>query len=266
MTLNDLLAISNFLSPDEHIRVSLLEVMVGQCMVIGKEIYCIEFISDHNQLTDDQYIVNSMFHDQHCVYSSDIMRACHPELKRQEFTWVREDAIVCIATHLDDERCLQASVSRLVDAQKDTPGIAALARLGFRIDPALFERVVEICHYSRFMKMSDDTGESLAQKADGSDDMPPNIICPPLPLELWREISIPLNSSPSDGSRNYSVEASMIPHLCGYRLVVAPRRKARSLREQHLSACCIFFCCMCIEHWRLGGGERVRGGGERRMS
>ncbi|KAG1777441.1 hypothetical protein EV702DRAFT_1197414 [Suillus placidus] len=129
------------------------------------------------------------------------MHACHPELKRQEFTWVREDTVVCIATHLDDERCLQASVSRLIDAimeQKDNPavrdahtmtfshtnalhfspsfyayspstlGIAALARLGFRIDPALLERVAEICQYSRFMKMSDETGESLAQGADAA--------------------------------------------------------------------------------------------------
>ncbi|KAG1813583.1 uncharacterized protein BJ212DRAFT_1300978 [Suillus subaureus] len=56
---------------------------------------------------------------------NNIWHVYHPELKRQEFTWVHEDIVVCIATHLYDERCLQASVSRLINAimeQKDNPG------------------------------------------------------------------------------------------------------------------------------------------------
>lgn len=118
------------------------------------------------------------------------------ELKRKDFTCVREDTVVCMTTHLYDERCPQASVSRLIDEiskQKDnpghyfgiafsvfhcavvkvvkdahtisfshtsavqflpsfcayspsTPGITALARLGHRIDPALFQRAIEVFH------------------------------------------------------------------------------------------------------------------------
>ncbi|KAG1845504.1 hypothetical protein DFJ58DRAFT_800875 [Suillus subalutaceus] len=258
VALSDLLAINYFLSPDEHIRVSLLEVMVGQCMInpaIGKDIYDIELVSDHNQLTDDQWSIACFMASIAFVppIFDHITHACHPEPSRKEFTWVREDTVVCIATHLDDERCLQASVSRLINEiteQKDnsgdyfgiafsvyhcalvkvvkdahtvtfshtnalqflpsfyadspsTPGITALARLGFASTPALFERVVEICHYNRPM-----TGESLSEGADGSNDVPSNITCPPLPPELGKRlpfISIPLNSSPSGWSQNYSV-------------------------------------------------------------
>ncbi|KAG2045184.1 hypothetical protein BDR03DRAFT_938123 [Suillus americanus] len=266
--------------------------MIGQCMifpVIGKEIHNIELVSDHNQLTDDQWSIA-------CFMASiafiplifdDIRHTYHPEPSRKEFTWVREDTVVCIASHLDDERCLQASVSRLINAimeQKDnlgdyfgiafsvyhcalvkvvkdahtmtfshtnalqflpsfyayspsTPGITALARLGFRIDPALFERFLKICHYNRFM-----TGESLAQGADGSDDVPPNIPCPPLPLELWKNIALHLHSSELIPfglvSKLFREVASMVlrcPHLGGYRLVAAPRRQPRYLQDPPFS-------------------------------
>ncbi|KAG1845505.1 hypothetical protein DFJ58DRAFT_706146 [Suillus subalutaceus] len=297
VALSDLLAISDFLSPNEHIRVSLLEVMVGQCMicpVIGKEIHDIELVSDHNQLTNDQWSIA-------CFVASiafvppifdGILRVNHPELKRKEFTWVRGDTVVCIATHLDDERCLQASVSRLINEimeQKDnsgdyfgiafsvyhcalvkvikdahtmtfshtnalqflpsfyadsptTAGITALARLGFRIDPALFERVVEICCRKAFLKRSNETEESLGHGVDGSDDMPPNTLCPALPLELWKEIALHLHSLELIPfglvSKLFREVASMIlryPHLGGYRLVAAPRMTPRYLPDQHLS-------------------------------
>ncbi|KAG1889394.1 hypothetical protein F4604DRAFT_1568610 [Suillus subluteus] len=301
VALSDLLAINYFLSPDEHIRVSLLEVMVGQCMIspaIGKEIYDIELVSDHNQLTDDQWSIACFMASIAFVppIFDHITHACHPKPSRKKFTWVREDTVVFIASHLDDERCLQASVSHLINEimeQKDnsgdyfgiafsvyhcalvkvvkdahtvtfshtnalqflpsfyadspsTPGITALARLGFRIDPALFERVVEICHNNRFM-----TGESLSEGADSSDDVPSNITCPPLPPELWKEIALHLHPSELIPfglvSKLFREVASTIlryPHLCGYRLVAAPRRKGKiSPGSTLLSACCIFFCC-----------------------
>ncbi|KAG2045185.1 hypothetical protein BDR03DRAFT_938124 [Suillus americanus] len=255
--------------------------MIGQCMicpVIGKEIHNIELVSDHNQLTDDQWSIA-------CFMASiafippifdNVFRLNHPELKIKEFTW----------------RYLQASVSRLINEiveQKDnsgdyfgiafsvyhcalvkvvkdahtmtfshtnalqflpsfyadspsTPGITALARLGIRIDPALFERVMEICHHKASLKMSNKMGESLTHGADGSDDMPPNILCPALPLELWKEIALHLHSFELIPfglvSKLFREVASMIlryPHLGGYRLVAAPRRKLRYLTDHHLS-------------------------------
>ncbi|KAG1889393.1 hypothetical protein F4604DRAFT_1950313 [Suillus subluteus] len=280
VALSDLLAINDFLSPGEHIRVSFLEVML---------------ISDHNQLTDDQWSIAYFMASIAFVplIFDDILRVHRPELKRKEFTWVREDTVVCIATHLDDERCLQASVSRLINEimeQKDnsggyfgiafsvyhcalvkvvkdahtmtfshtnalqflpsfyadspsTPGITALARLGFRIDPALFERVMKICRRNAFLEMRNKTGGLLAHGANGSDDMSPNIICPALPLELWKEIALHLHCFELIPfglvSKLFRKVASTIlhyPHLGGYRLVAAPRRKPTyDLPDQHLS-------------------------------
>ncbi|KAG2109561.1 uncharacterized protein F5147DRAFT_611633 [Suillus discolor] len=286
VALSDLLAINDFLSPDEHIRVLLLEVMIGQCMVertISKDIYNIELVSDHNQFTDDQWSIACFMASITFVPQifDEIKNAFHPMLERKEFTWVREDIVVCIATHLDEERCLQASVSRLINAimeQKDnpgeyfgvafsvyhcavvkvikdahtmkfshtsalqflpsfyahspsTPGITALARLGFRIDPALFERVVDICHYVRYK-----TEKSLARGVDGGNDEPPNITRSPLPLELWKEIALYLDFSDLIPfglvSKLFREAASMIlryPHICGYRLVADP--KGRTVDE-----------------------------------
>ncbi|KAG1889246.1 hypothetical protein F4604DRAFT_1950204 [Suillus subluteus] len=272
VALSDLLAKSDILSEDEHVRVTLLEVMIGQCMVsstIGKEIYEIELLKDHNQITDDQWSIACFMASVAFVPQmfDDIWRVCHPEPQRMEFTWVREDTVVCITTHLYDERCLQASVSRLINAiveQKDnpghyfgiafsvfhcaivkvvkdartttfnhtsalqflpsffahspsTPGITALARLGYRIDPALFKRAVEVCHYAR-------------------------TICPTLPLELWREIARYLRPFElialglvSRLCREAALMVLRYPHLCGYRLVAAPQEKPKYLRGIHLS-------------------------------
>ncbi|KAG2121948.1 hypothetical protein DEU56DRAFT_832959 [Suillus clintonianus] len=60
VALSDLLAISDILCQNEHVRVSLLEVMVGQCMRnsdIGRELYEIELVNDHKQLTDNQWSI-----------------------------------------------------------------------------------------------------------------------------------------------------------------------------------------------------------------
>ncbi|KAG2346517.1 hypothetical protein BDR05DRAFT_862925, partial [Suillus weaverae] len=278
VALSDLLAVSDILSQDEHVRVTLLEVMIGQCMVnsaIGKEIYQIELLNDHNQVTDDQWSIACFMASIAFVPQmfDEIMRVCHRTLKRKEFTWVREDTVVCIATHLYDERCLQASVSRLINAiieQKDdpghyfgivfsvfhcaivkvvknahtvtfshtsaiqflpsfhayspsTPGITALARLGYRIDPALFKRAMQVCPYARYLLSGRE--KSLAQKADGSDDLPLSTICPTLPLELWREIARYLNpfellvlGMVSRLCRGAVLMVLRYPHLCGYRL------------------------------------------------
>ncbi|KAG1834050.1 hypothetical protein DFJ58DRAFT_619173, partial [Suillus subalutaceus] len=275
VALSDLLAKSDILSEDEHVRVTLLEVMIGQCMVsstIGKEIYEIELLKDHNQITDDQWSIACFMASIAFVPQmfDDIWHVCHPEPQRKEFTWVREDTVVCITTHLYDERCLQASVSRLINAiveQKDnpghyfgiafsvfhcaivkvvkdarattfshtsalqfllsffahspsTPGITALARLGYHIDPALFKRAVEVCHYAQYININK-AEKSLTQRAD----VPLSTICPTLPLELWREIArylCPFELIALGLVSRLCREAALMvlryPHLCGYRL------------------------------------------------
>ncbi|KAG2142397.1 hypothetical protein DEU56DRAFT_733919 [Suillus clintonianus] len=295
VALSDLLAISDILCQNEHVRVSLLEVMVGQCMRksdVGRELYEIELVNDHKQLTDKQWsiaffmasitFVPQMFDDIRCVY--------HPVPKRKEFTWVREDTVVFIATYLNDESCLQASVSRLINAiseQKDnpgsyfgiafsvyhcvvvkvvkdahtmtfshtdalqflpsfyaetpsTPGITALARLGHRIEHALFKRVIEVTDHMR--RLSYRKTETLpAQGADGSHDVPPNIIYPPLPLELWLEIAryLPRFDLITFGlvsklCREAALVLLRYPHVYGYRLVAVPKIP-QYLRERHRS-------------------------------
>ncbi|KAG2036173.1 hypothetical protein BDR03DRAFT_898754 [Suillus americanus] len=296
MVLSDLLAVSNILSRNEHVRVSLLEVMIGRCMVspvFSEEICGLEFVFDHNRLTDDQwsiacFLASFAFVPQ--IFGDDLV--CYPELKRKEFTWIREDTVIYIATHLDDKRCLQASVSRLVNAiteQKDnpgdsfgiafsvyhcavvkvvkdshtmsfshtnalqflpsiytdspsTPGITTLARLGYRNDPALFEHAMELCGYNRPMSMRIQPEESLRRGTNGGDDVPPNTICSPLPLELWKEIALHLHpfnliafSLVSTLCREAASMVLRYPHLCGYRLVAVPKKKPEYLQDQHLS-------------------------------
>src|SRR5882757_4900900 len=88
----------------------------------------IEIVIDHNKLTDKEWMTvcsmaNLAFIPQ--IFDDTCKFISHPELRRMEFTWVREDTVICIATHLDNERCLQASISRLMDAileQKNSPG------------------------------------------------------------------------------------------------------------------------------------------------
>ncbi|OAX36635.1 hypothetical protein K503DRAFT_286815 [Rhizopogon vinicolor AM-OR11-026] len=83
----------------------------------------------NNKLTDEEW--STAFSMANFVFAPQIFNAPpsgsinRPRLSRKEFTWVCEDTVVCITTHLDDEGNLQASMSRLIDAileQKDNPG------------------------------------------------------------------------------------------------------------------------------------------------
>ncbi|KAG2102582.1 hypothetical protein BD769DRAFT_1696530 [Suillus cothurnatus] len=227
VALSDLLAISDILSRDELVRVSLLEVMTGRCMVssvFSEEIYGLEFAFDHNQLTDDQwsiacFMVNIAFVPQ--IYGYGLINAI-TEQKDNPVVKVVKDAHTMSFSHTN---ALQFLPSFFADSPS-TPGITALARLGYRNDPTLFERVVKLCGYNRLMSMRIQPGESPHQGANGGDDVPPNTICPPLPVELWEEIALHLE--PLDliafglVSTLCREAASMVlryPHLYDYRLV-----------------------------------------------
>ena len=131
MALSDLLAAGDILSPPEQVRVTLFETMVRQCMAkeyIVPIFYRIQLANDHNpRLTDDEWSVACSIAD--IVFAPQIFDERSRFIYNYKpnstgFTWVREDTVLCIATRLDDERCLQASMSRLINAileQKD-PG------------------------------------------------------------------------------------------------------------------------------------------------
>ncbi|KAG2357538.1 hypothetical protein BDR07DRAFT_1297459 [Suillus spraguei] len=160
VALSDMLALSDILSEGEHVRVTLLEVMIGQSMydsAVGKELYAMELSSDHNQITDNQWsiacfmasfaFIPQMFDDYTCVM--------HPRLERREFTWVREDTIVCMVTHLYNERCLQESVSCLIDEiskRKDNPG--HYFGIAFSVFHCAVVKVVKDAHTMIFSHMS----------------------------------------------------------------------------------------------------------------
>jgi hypothetical protein len=303
VALSDLLAISDTLSPDEHIRISLLETMIGRCMMrkkkswSGKEwpdvcqmVRDLEIAFDRSQLSDNEWmtacsIANLAFIPQ---IFDDMLRIYHRELERKEFTWVREDTVVHISTHLDDGQCLQASISRLIDAiieQKEdpgdyfgvafsvyhcvivkvikdahttkfshtaalqflpsfhayspsTPGITALARLGYRVDPALFRRVTGVSNRMRYMPKIWREHDESQRHAQGV----PNVHCGALLPELWREIALYLG--PGDllalgfVSKLLREVASTVlrhPHVCGYRLVAVLTQKPKSVVEGYRS-------------------------------
>jgi len=305
--LSDLLAINEVLTPDEHVRLSLLEIMIGQCMFrpgvwemhkqlmpwphVGQMICDLEVAFDHNRLTNQEWstacsIASLAFIPQ--IFDTPSSWIYHPELKRKEFTWVREDTVVRIATHLDDERCLHSCISRLIDEileQKDnpgyyfgvafsvyhcaivkvakdihaikfshtpalqflpsfyayspsTPGITALTRLGYRVDPALFARATKICGWLRFRMTTHHTNNE--QPLAGGADDEPEISCEALPFELWREIALHLHFRDliSFGlvSKLCREVASVIlrhPHVGGYRLVAVPKQTPKNLRQRY---------------------------------
>jgi hypothetical protein len=60
VALNDLLSISDMLSPGQEVRISLLETMIGQCLIqvrpnVASIIHRLVLASDHEQLTDEEW-------------------------------------------------------------------------------------------------------------------------------------------------------------------------------------------------------------------
>ena len=296
VTLNELLVVNDILSPIEQVRVSLLEMMIGKCMKgdVARIIHQIELAPNHNQLTDDEWSIacsmaNIAFIPQIFDKEENIINS--PHRNRAEFTWVREDTVLCIATHLEDERCLQAFISRLINAiskQKNTPGdyfgvafsvhhcavvklvkgehattfshtdtlqflpsffgdspstpgIVALARLAYRIDPALFIRTLRSCNRQKqtLRLWSAYNKASLAPEANETTPSPA------LPAELWREIALHLHIDDiltlglvSRLCRGAASGILHYPHVCGFRLVAVPKERVhcRQVYYQFLAA------------------------------
>lgn len=285
--LSDLLGINDTLSTNEQVRVSVLEMMIAQCIYftnphpdISRLTYEFEFISNPNQLSDEEwldgyFLVSLAFVPQ----MFDAPSMFHPiKPSRKEFIWAREDTVICLATHLDNERCLQASMSRLIktileqrDAPGDyfgvafsvshcaivkvvkeaytatfshttalqflpsffsespsTPGITALARLGYRIDPTLFVSVVKVWCDRRHIYCT----KPFAQRINGA---PPSVNSAALPVELWQEIALYLNLQGvlvlglvSKLCRQAASSVLRYPHVLGHRLVAVSKEMPRS--------------------------------------
>lgn len=285
-SLSGLLGINDILSTNEQVRVSLLEMVIGQCIYsthlkISRLTHEFEFISNHNQLTDEEWLAGCSLVRLAFVPQMFDVRSmfAHPTKRpsRKEFIWVREDTVICLTSHLDNERCLQASMSRLIktileqrDAPGDyfgvafsvsqcaivkvvkdaytttfshttalqflpsffsespsTPGITALARLGYRIDPALFVRVMNVwCHSFYYPDLFAHT------RIDGA---PPSVNSAALPAELWQEIALYLDLQDvlilglvSKLCREAASTVLRYPHVLGHRLVSVSKEMPRS--------------------------------------
>ncbi|OJA21361.1 hypothetical protein AZE42_10022 [Rhizopogon vesiculosus] len=291
VALSNLLAINDTLSPDEHVRVSLLEIMIGQCMstpYVASMMQDLGLVLSPGQLTDNFWLTaSSMANITFLPQMFDSEAIFHPVLTREEFTWVRKDTVLYISTYLDDKRCLQAAMSRLIDeileetdspgdyfgvafsilhcaiikVVKDVhtttfshtaalefspsfyaespsmPGITALARLGYRIDPKVFVRATQIFRQPEKRKNKRADDEALAHGADGT---PHKAICTVLPLELWREVALHLELPDlltfgliSKSCREVASMVLRYPHICGYRLVAAAKEKPEYLMRYH---------------------------------
>lgn len=286
--LSDLLGINDTLSTNEQVRVSVLEVMIGQYIYftkpypdISRLTYEFEFISNPNQLSDEDWLdvhslVSLAFVPQ--MFDAPSMFVHPIEPSREEFIWAREDIVICLATHLDNERCLQASMSRLIktileqqDAPGDyfgvafsvshcaivkvvkdaytatfshttalhflpsffsespsTPGITALARLGYRIDPALFVSVMKVWRDRRHIYCT----KPFAQRINGA---PPSVNSAALPVDLWQEIALYLDLRDvlvlglvSKLCREAASLVLRYPHVLGHRLVAVSKEMPRS--------------------------------------
>ncbi|OAX35933.1 hypothetical protein K503DRAFT_772995 [Rhizopogon vinicolor AM-OR11-026] len=308
VALSDLLSISDVISPGKHVRASLLEAMIGQCMVrehgisnlgdvrrvIVRTISQFGLVSHNNQITDQEWSTASFMANlafiPHIFDYSDLI-SNYPKPSRNEFTWVREDTVVRIAIHLDDERCLLASISRLIDEileQKgnpgdyfgvafsishcaivkvvrdthattfshtgtlqflpssfaespSTPGIIALARLSYRVDPTLFEQIyrrmkpIVNTRQSEKRRGYADTTKSLT---DDAEDTPPQTSSSVLPPELWREIcfNLHLHDLIAFGLVSKLCVASIVlryPQICSYRLVGVPNERLNHLQKDY---------------------------------
>ncbi|OJA16094.1 hypothetical protein AZE42_05648 [Rhizopogon vesiculosus] len=239
VALSDLLAISDVLSPGEHVRASLLETMIGQCMVkehgisnlgdvrrvVVRTISQFGLVSLHDQITDQEWSTASFMANlafiPHIFDYSDLI-SNHSKLSRNELSWVREDTVVRIAIHLDDERCLLASISRLIDEileQKGNPGDY--------FGPE--KRSTKMRHA--------DTTKSLT---DDAEDTPTQTSRSVLPPELWREIAFNLHLHDLIAfglvSKLCNAVASIVlryPQICGYRLVGVPNERPNHLQKDY---------------------------------
>ncbi|KII85707.1 hypothetical protein PLICRDRAFT_45062 [Plicaturopsis crispa FD-325 SS-3] len=181
-------------SDGELVNTQLLEVLVGNIMKApsaAHSIRLLENVAGREELTEQMRDLAVLMP---CLALLPRLFP-HPDLKRPENVdaiWLRRNVVLRVATHLDDERNMQAAIAALVSAimgpdegedivygvafsifhcvlvrvdrkaggsydhtpalqflpsfyatSPSTPGITALARLGFRHDPDMVERTAQ---------------------------------------------------------------------------------------------------------------------------
>ncbi|KAH7926928.1 hypothetical protein BV22DRAFT_1086091 [Leucogyrophana mollusca] len=291
----DLLRSSEHTTQGEEVRLHLLEAFVGQCMcdeTVFRAIQVFRLAASGEDLPEPEWLVattiaNLAFIPQ-IFMSQERWWFFHRRTKRREFSWVRGDTFTHITTHLDDEKNMQAAVSRLVEeamrqgkngvvfgvafsvfhcvvARIDrdaggsfthtpamrfipsffaktpsTPGITALSRLGFRLDPDLF---LKASRFNTSLKRASLEAEmkrmlrAPSQPADLSSSIPEDLSCSTpeghvdpgveLPAELWHKVASSikyLDDLLQFGrvSKSFQAAASAVlrdPHVDNYRLI-----------------------------------------------
>ncbi|OAX37657.1 hypothetical protein K503DRAFT_220312 [Rhizopogon vinicolor AM-OR11-026] len=225
VALSDLLAISDALSPDEHVRVSLLETMIGQCM--AKEgavnaIHELELISGPWQITNTFWLVASSMADIAFVpqiFHSGVI--FHPDLNLETTSdaykppchvlsmksW-RRKIVLAITLEWRSPFSIVQSLkwpkmnTRLHSAirlpwnfyRHSMPilhlcqALLLLPVLG--IDPELFVRATQIFRRPKTGENKERTDDETL--AHGAGDTLPNANCAVLPPELWRKVALDL--------------------------------------------------------------------------
>ena len=120
---HELLRIPIPLSLIERARMALVELLVTRCMAehdVGHNLRVLENVPDrehisHSMLELALLLVNF------AVGPPNSPRPCIMHGNIRDFIWIREDVCLRIATHLDDEDNLQASIGDLVHHIKTTP-------------------------------------------------------------------------------------------------------------------------------------------------
>ncbi|KII85703.1 hypothetical protein PLICRDRAFT_45054 [Plicaturopsis crispa FD-325 SS-3] len=110
------------LSDGEQLHVQLLEVLVGNVMTastVGHSVRLLENVADRKDLTRNMRDIAGLLP---CLAILPMIFPC-PKFyrpKNLDAIWLRRDVVLRIATHLDDQRNMQAAVAALVSYVKST--------------------------------------------------------------------------------------------------------------------------------------------------
>ncbi|KAH9077835.1 hypothetical protein EDB83DRAFT_2346442 [Lactarius deliciosus] len=249
--LSDLLAVPERMSDKEAVHVQVLQAIIGNLMRVDHIDLLVQRlaqVSDHSHLSMQErslagYLFDIAIDPQ--IFSAKQMAQC-----KSQTQWRRQNLCVHLATHLDDERNLQAAVGGLVaDAMKcpdnsrgiiygvafsifhcvivrintqsgftfehsdalqflpsfyadtpSTPGITALARLGYNSDVEVISRVahahvhwsVDLPNSSRLIKPITRTDVVMGHARGVMEPPGGGRIGQLLPQEIWEHVALEL--------------------------------------------------------------------------
>ncbi|KAH8997929.1 hypothetical protein EDB92DRAFT_2060965 [Lactarius akahatsu] len=251
--LSDLLAVPERMSDKEAVRVQVLQAIIGNLMRVDHIDLLVQGlaqVSDHSHLSIQERSLASYLFD--IAIDPQIFSAKQTPQCESQTQWRRQNLCVHLATHLDDQRNLQAAVGGLVaDAMKcpdnsrgiiygvafsifhcvivrintqsgftfehsdalqflpsfhadtpSTPGITALARLGYNSDVEVISRVayahaqvyqsIDLPNSLRFIKPITRTDVVMGHERGVLEPPGGGRIGQLLPQEIWEHVALEL--------------------------------------------------------------------------